>query len=250
MNADSFTHCTTAYMASVICECGKTSGTFLKTKPVSSLECFCSDCGVRAVKVRAGLNGESSDATDDDKTPVLLQFFSGKVRVVNLEDGLKNGDALTFCKMRRKTWPMIMACAKCCGSLLFSDHFSYEGNKLVMSPDTQKVSHNFFRVPPAGRIWIKDWPAEKFTEYEKKHPIQGGYYYLDHSTGDFVLTGSLGDPDVAKAEALKQMNDCKDDAFKTFQQLLDMVGGIAAVVDLRVPEGERSAKKQDRVLKE
>jgi hypothetical protein len=32
---------------------------------------------------------------------------------------------------------------------------------------------NLEQMPPAGRVFIRDWPKESFAEYEKLHPIEG-----------------------------------------------------------------------------
>eukprot|EP00747_Dinoflagellata_sp_TGD_P028816 gnl/TRDRNA2_/TRDRNA2_133499_c0_seq1.p1 gnl/TRDRNA2_/TRDRNA2_133499_c0~~gnl/TRDRNA2_/TRDRNA2_133499_c0_seq1.p1 ORF type:complete len:293 (-),score=43.00 gnl/TRDRNA2_/TRDRNA2_133499_c0_seq1:202-1080(-) len=232
-------------MASVICDCGKTAATFLTTKPSFSLECFCCDCSTRALKIKAALSKDQQqeDASAvKDSTPVLLQYFANKISITSdcrAEDGTTS--PLIFTRMRTGS-VSLNASAPCCGSLLFTEHPNYHSKIVMCSPDIQKFSENFERMPACGRCWIRDVPEEQFAAYEKEHPIAGGSFYRDHETGSLVSTGPfvpLMDEAKAAAEKLVQETAAAAEA-KTFKELLDMAGG--EVKNLNVPEPGRSAK--------
>eukprot|EP00435_Cladocopium_sp_Y103_P042718 s51_g11.t2 len=218
-------------MASVICDCGKTVATFLSRRPVHALECFCCDCSTRAAFLKAALAKVA--LTTVDPTPVLLQYFPGKVLVTPA-----SSDALRFNRLRESS-NAVNACATCCGALMFVDHPNYEGQRLMCSPQIQSM-RDLEQMPPSGRVFIRDWPVEKFAEYEKRHPIEGGSGFRCHQTGDWVQTKPYAPP-VDLPTAIRLMAEAPKEA-KSFKELLELAGSI--VETLNIPEPDRSARLQ------
>ena len=245
----------------IVCECGKTSCHFLSS-PVFSLECFCVDCHVKGMHF-ATLSGRvkrvppEADVAER-KRPVFLQYTPGKVKVVSgnsndagsatAEEGEKAGvqdqhQLLSVNKCREDS-KSINYVAKCCSSLFFVDYPGYGGKLLLTIPELQNTQGWQDYAPACGRCHVKDWPQAQFEEYEQKHPIEGGSFWLDHSgeAPKFCSTKPFAPMmDDSKVTAAGLMDKAGAE-WKTAKKLLEALGGAEAVKIEGLAEGASSAK--------
>merc|ERR1712060_498853 len=134
------------------------------------------------------------------------------------------------------------------GSLLFVDHPAYDGKWVSVTPETVNMRPRDFleselHMPACGRTWIRDWPVEDFEAYDQDNPIEGGSFYKDHKTGEFVVTGPFAPISwESAAAAAAEFIAAAPDSARSVKDLL----GESKVQVLGLPEPDTSAGAQLR----
>ncbi|CAE7248682.1 unnamed protein product [Symbiodinium sp. KB8] len=160
--------------------------------------------------------------------PMHLVYFDNKL------DVQKGRERIAFNRLRDDARSTNMI-ASCCKALLCVEHPGYVGQSVLLFPDFITILGAPPLLPPACRIFIKDWPADAYAKLPPKPGIwwEDGKMY-GHSEEDKALAGK-------SVEGMLQAMP-PSAIGETFQQLLEAVGGKVDVLGL--PEGPNSRRKK------
>ncbi|CAE7943199.1 unnamed protein product [Symbiodinium necroappetens] len=160
--------------------------------------------------------------------PMHLVYFDNQL------DVQKGRERIAFNRLRDDARSTNMI-ASCCKALLCVEHPGYVGQSVLLFPDFITILGVPPLLPPACRIFIKDWPADAYAKLPPKPGIwwEEGKMY-GHSEQHKALAGKSVEG-MLQAMPLSAIGE-------TFQQLLEAVGGKVEVLGL--PEGPNSRRKK------
>eukprot|EP00040_Diaphanoeca_grandis_P043760 m.10194 g.10194 ORF g.10194 m.10194 type:complete len:224 (-) comp8175_c0_seq1:140-811(-) len=220
-----------APVGSLKCRCGTVRVDFATATPRYTINCACVDCYTKnewsckqqGIDVPEGLSFASGFP---DKTLTLCYFDNAMI--------VSDKSKLEFNKLRKDA-NSTNCIASCCSTVLFVNHPSYRQHQVLVFPEfIQRV--NIQTQEPLYLVFSKDWP----DEHREKLPTMPEMWLEGNQ-----MTGKGAWEEASQVSANCKLVPPRQNYGETFNQLLDSVGGPAAVKILNLPEPKRSARLKE-----